>query len=159
ISLDANTVGVAVPADITAPSVSSTVPVNGATGVAISGKLAAAFSEAMDPLTISTTSFTLKQGVTPVAGTVSYTGVTATFTPAANLAPLTVYTATITTAAKDLAGNALATNFVWSFTTGSTPDLTAPTVSSTVPASGATGVGINQALNATFSEAMDPLTI
>src|SRR5206468_3331186 len=129
------------------------------TGVAISAKLAATFSEAMDPLTISTTSFTLMQGGTPIAGTARYAGVTATFTPASNLAPLTDYTATITTAAKDLAGNALVTNFSWSFTTGVTPDITAPTVSSPVPAGGATGVAISPTLAATFSEAMDPLTI
>src|SRR5207249_4609638 len=77
----------------------------------------AAFSEAMDPLTITIVTFTLKQGTTAVAGTVSYAGVTATFTPASALAPLTTFTATMTTGARDLAGNALASNFVWSFTT------------------------------------------
>src|SRR6185369_7309321 len=157
--LDANVVGVAASADVTPPTVSSTVPLNAATGVAIGGKLTAAFSEAMDPLTISTASFTLKQGVTPIAGAVSYTGVTATFTPGASLAPLTVYTATITTAAKDLAGNALVTNFVWSFTTGVTADVTAPIVTATVPVNTATGVAISGKLTAAFSEAMDPLTI
>lgn len=49
--------------------------------------------------------------------TVSYAGVTATFTPAGNLAPLTAYTATITTEARDLAGKALAKNVVWSYST------------------------------------------
>src|SRR6185369_13338343 len=159
VTLDANVVGVAASADITPPTVSSTVPVNAATGVVISGKLTAAFSEAMDPLTIGIASFTLKQGVTPIAGTVSYTGVTATFTPGASLAPLTVYTATITTAAKDLAGNALVTNYSWSFTTASVPDVTAPTVIATVPVNAATGVAISGKLTAAFSEAMDPLTI
>src|SRR5437667_2872208 len=159
VTLDSNVVGLAIPADTTAPTVSFTVPANAATGVAISGKIAAAFSEAMDPSTMSTASFTLKQGATVVAGTVSYAGVTATFTPAANLAPLTAYTATVTTGARDLAGNALAANFVWTFTTGATPDTTRPIVSATVPANGATAVAINQTINATYSEASDPLTI
>src|SRR2546425_1038839 len=88
----------------------------------------------MDASTINTSTFTLKQGTTPVAGTVSYSGVTATFTPAANLAPLPTYTATISTGTKDLAGNALASDMSWSFTTGVIPDTTAPTVSATVPA-------------------------
>src|SRR5207244_3806994 len=157
--LDTNIIGLAIPADTTAPTVSFTVPTNAATGVAISQKIAVAFSEAMDPLTITTGTFTLKQGTTAVTGTVSYAGVTATFTPAGNLAPLTVYTATVTTGARDLAGNALAADFSWSFTTGATPDTTPPTVSATVPANGATGVAINQTINATFSEAMDPATI
>jgi len=127
--------------------------------VAINQSVTAAFSEAMDPLTISTATFTLKQGTTAVAGAVSYAGVTATFTPASALAPLTTYTATVTTGARDLAGNALVIGFSWNFTTGATLDTTAPSVSSTVPANGATAVAINQAINATFSEAMDPLTI
>jgi hypothetical protein len=38
-------------------------------------------------------------------------------TPVSNLEPGTTYTATLTTGAKDLAGNALASNRVWSFTT------------------------------------------
>src|SRR5438309_4496240 len=97
----------------------------------------------MNPLTIGTATFNLKQGTTAVAGAVSYAGVTATFTPAGNLAPLTAYTATITTGARDLAGNALAANFVWTFTTGATADTTAPTVVATVPANAATAVVVN----------------
>jgi Ice-binding-like/Bacterial Ig-like domain len=57
---------------------------------------------------------------------VSYAGVTATFTPASALAPLTTFTATIITGARDLAGNALAANFVWSFTIAATPAGQAP---------------------------------
>src|SRR5205814_167565 len=131
----------------------------GATAVAINQTINAAFTQAMDPLTVSTATFTLKQGTTAVAGTVSYAGVTATLTPASALAPLTIFTATVTTGARDLAGNALATDFSWNFTTGVTPDTTRPTVSATGPANGATAVAINHTINATFSEAMDPLTI
>src|SRR5207248_1842904 len=116
-------------------------------------------SEAMDPLTITTVTFTLKQGSTDVAGTVIYAGVTATYNRRGTLAANTTYTATMSTGAKDLAGNALATDFVWSFTTGAPPDTTRPILSSTVPANAATGVAISQKIAATFSEVMDPLTI
>src|SRR5207247_1241417 len=119
--------------DTTAPTVSFTVPPNAATVVAVSQKIAATFSEAMDPLTITPITFTLKQGTTAVAGTVTYAGVTATFNPVSTLAPNAVYTATMTTGARDLAGNALATDFSWSFTNGATPNTTPPTVSLTVP--------------------------
>src|SRR5439155_1647032 len=101
-------------------------PANAATGVAINHTVTAAFSEVMDPLTITPVTFTLKQGTTAVAGTVSYAGVTATFTPASALAPLTIYTAVVNTGARDLAGNALAANFVWSFTTAAAPAGQAP---------------------------------
>jgi Protein of unknown function (DUF1566)/Bacterial Ig-like domain len=59
-----------------------------------------------------------------VTGTVDYSGTTATFTPSGNLAYSTTYTATIaggTTGVKDAAGNALASNYTWSFTTTPVP--------------------------------------
>ena len=148
--------------DNTNPTVISTVPANGATGVPINQAVSATFSKGMNPLTISAATFTLTgPGTTAVTGLVTYSGVgnTATFTPAANLLPSTLYTATITTGAKGLAGNALASNFVWTFTTGTVLATTKPIVAVTSPLNGATGVPINQAVSATFSKAMDPLTI
>jgi hypothetical protein len=147
-------------ADTTAPTVDSTSPANGATGVATNSAISAAFSEAMDPATITSLTFTLTgPGSTPVAGTVTYSGTTAAFQPTSALAPNTEYTATITTGVFDLAGNSLASNFVWTFTTGASADTTAPTVDSTSPVDDATGVVTNSAISATFSEAMDPSTI
>ena len=105
-------------ADTTAPTVLSTVPANGASVVALDANISAAFSEAMDPLTINSTSITLKQGSTAVAGTLS-APLTASviFNPTDPLSPGTVYTATISTLVKDLAGNVLAAEKSWSFTT------------------------------------------
>ena len=145
--------------DITPPTVISTNPANTATGVPLNQKVTATFSEAMNPAMIGTTTFTLMQGATPVSGAVTYiaAGTTATFTPTSNLATSTIYTATITTGVTDLAGNHLASNYVWSFTTGSALT-TPPTVLSTNPVSNATGVCTN-AINATFSTAMDPATV
>src|SRR5439155_9314932 len=100
------------------PFVNFIVPGNAATHVTVSRTVAATFSEVMNPLTITTVTFTLKQGTTAVAGTVSYAGVTATFNPVSTLAPNAVHTATITVGARDLAGNALGANFVWSFKIG-----------------------------------------
>ena len=139
--------------------VSSTVPLNGAVGVPIGNKLSVTFSEAMDPATINTTTFTLKQGTTVIAGTVVYAGLTAVFTPASNFEPSTTYTARITAGVENLAGNSLASDYVWTFTTGAAADTTAPTVTFTVPADGDTGVAINKKITATFSEAVDPFTI
>jgi len=106
--------------DTSAPTVSSTNPVNGATGVAV---ITASFSEAMNASTISATTFTLTgPGAVAVAGTVTYDAANhiARFTPSSALVASTAYTATITTGAKDLAGNAVATNHAWSFTTAGT---------------------------------------
>ena len=147
------------PRDTTIPRVTSVVPPVNATGVAINTKVTAAFTEVMDPATIDTATFTVVRGTTAVPGTVTYSGVTAVFTPTDNLAASTTYTATITTGAKDLAGNALAANYTWSFTTGAAADTTRPTVISTDPANGATGVATNKKISATFSEGMDPSTV
>jgi len=105
-------------ADATAPTVSSTDPADTATGVVVNRSITAAFSEAIDPATITALSFTLKQGATPVSGSVTSMGSVASLDPTSNLTASTLYTATITTAAKDLAGNALAVSKTWSFTTG-----------------------------------------
>ncbi len=140
----------------TAPSVVSTDPANNATAVVLNKIITATFSEAMDPLTINATTFTLMQGTTVITGTVTYSGTTASFKPTTNLLPGTVYTATITTGAKNPAGTALANNYVWTFTTGTA---VSPAVISTDPVNNATGVALNKTVTATFNMAMDPLTI
>ena len=146
-------------AAIVLPSVSSTDPVNAATNVPLNQKIAATFSVAMDASTITASTFTVLQGTTPVPGFVSYSGTTAIFAPASNLAPNTAYTVAITTGAKDLTGNALANNYVWNFTTGAAAVITPPSVSSTDPANLATGVALNQQVAVIFSKTMDASTI
>ena len=144
---------------VTPPIINSTDPVNNETGVALNQKIAATFSKTMDATTLTAATFTLKQGSTPVPGFVSYSGTTAIVAPTSNLTPNTVYTVTITTGTKDLAGNALANNYVWTFTTGAAAVVTPPTVSSTDPANAETGVAFNQKVTATFSKSMDASTI
>ena len=145
--------------DTTAPTVTFTSPVNGATTVSINQRANVAFSEDMDPATITAETFTLKQGTTPVSGKVTSTASTATFTPTNYFEKNKAYTATITTGAKDLAGNAVASNYDWGFTTGPTADTTPPTVSFTSPVNGSTAAPVKQKVNAAFSEYMDPATI
>src|SRR5271155_369264 len=136
------------------PAVVVTSPANGAVGVLLNATVSAGFSSVMAAATINTTTFTLTgPGGTAVAGAVTYSGTTATFTPSATFAASSVYTATITTGATDPGGNPLAANFVWSFTTG------LPTVISTVPAAGATTVPVNTVVSATFTEPMNAATI
>lgn len=144
---------------ISHPTVSSTDPINAATGVPINRKIAADFSNVMNASTISTSSFTLMHGTTSVAGVVSYSGTEATFAPSVELLPNTAYTATITTGVKNLAGNAMAHNYEWSFTTGATAVTTPPTVISTDPLNAAVGVPLNKRISATFSDGMNSTTI
>lgn len=145
--------------DLTAPTVTGTIHADGATGVPTNTRVGATFSEAVDPASINATTFSFKQGATVVAGTVSSSGANVVFTPNTPLAANTTYTATLTTGAIDLAGNALASPYVWSWTTASTADTTAPTVTLVYPADNATQVATNSAPSATFSEAMDAASI
>jgi hypothetical protein len=101
-----------------APTVIATIPVDAAINVSINKRINATFSRAMDVATITGATFTVRQGETPIAGVVSYTNGTATFTPAHVLDLSLQYTATITTVATDEQGNPLERNYVWSFTTG-----------------------------------------
>ena len=154
--------------DTTAPTVTTVSPASGATGVSTQAPVTATFSEAMDPATIGTTTFELRDAAgTLVPATVTYNATTrvATLTPSATLAAQTQYTATVKGGStdprvKDLAGNALAAARVWSFTTaGGTPDTTAPTVTAISPPDGAILVSRGANITVTFNEAMAPSTI
>lgn len=106
-------------ADNEAPTVTSTDPANTDTGVAINRNITANFSEAMNVATINSSTFTVTDNNTdPVTGTVKVIGTTAVFNPADDLSTNTEYTATLTTGVEDLAANALAASFVWTFVTG-----------------------------------------
>jgi hypothetical protein len=139
-----------------APTVISTNPVNLATGVALNSDVTATFSVAMDVATLTTSSFTLKQGLTTVLGTVSLVGSVATFNPTANLTPGLTYTATVTTSARNTAGTALATDYVWTF---EALQAVAPTIVSTDPANLQTGVALNSDVSVLFSQTMDAATL
>jgi hypothetical protein len=128
--------------DTVAPAVTSTFPAVNATGVAVSSDVRAEFSEILDPSTVTTGTFTLvRQGqTTPASATISFdaTTKTARLVPDASLVAA-MYTATIkggTGGVADLAGNRLASDKIWSFTTVGV-DTTAPTVSVTAPSGGA----------------------
>lgn len=154
--------------DTTAPRVTGTTNANGSTGVPINAKAGATFSEAMAPQTvIDVNNFTIKTidtfgAVVPVTGTVSYSGFNAVFNPSNPLAPSTLYTATIKGGiggVTDIAGNSMVSDKVWSWTTGTALDTTAPTVTLVDPTDGATNVAITTQVTAAFSKAMDPSTI
>lgn len=141
------------------PTVISTMPASNATGVALNTLVTATFSKPMNAGTLTTTTFTLRQGSTALTGvvTVNPTGTTATFTSAAPLVANLVYTATITTGAMDTGGLTLAANYTWMFTTAS--NALPPTVTAVTPAPSATNVSLNVSPTATFSKAMNMTTI
>lgn len=141
------------------PKVTATNPVNQATNIALNITLSTTFNVEMDPASINTSNFTLKQGTTGVAGTVTYSGMTALFDPTADLTPNTVYTAALSTGARSNSGAGSAKDYVWTFTTGAVADIVLPVLSEVNPADNETGVALNHAIVFNFSEAMDKTTI
>ncbi|MBU3902607.1 MAG: Ig-like domain-containing protein, partial [Candidatus Thermoplasmatota archaeon] len=114
--------------DTTLPNVTSTTPVDTATGVAVTTTIIVQFSEAMNK-TNTEGAFSTSPATT---GTFSWNaaGDKLTYTPSASLSGGTTYTVTITPSAKDLSGNPLdgdgdgiqdnpasKDNYVFSFTT------------------------------------------
>jgi WD40 repeat protein len=137
-------------ADTTPPTVTATAPSNSGTGIGTNTKVQATFSEAMNSGTISSSTFELRNPSNiVVAAQIAYdtTSNTATLTPNAALAANTTYTATIkggSNGVKDQAGNSLAQDYSWSFTTGSGMTIWDNTATPSVldPDTNATEVGV-----------------
>ncbi len=114
--------------DNTPPTVLSTSPSNGASGVNINSAINITFNEAMNAATVNTSAIELRNGSNViVSSTVTYNSSThtATVTPSA-LAYSGTYTVkvkggTTDPRIKDVAGNALANDYSFSFNTGAPP--------------------------------------
>ena len=110
--------------DTTPPVVLSVTPASNATGVSPATDVRAAFSEAIDPATLTSSTFVLRDpAAAAIPATVRYdVGTrTAILSTTAGLLAQTTYTAAVSggvSGVRDRAGNALASDVVWSFTTG-----------------------------------------
>ncbi|MEK6849391.1 MAG: Ig-like domain-containing protein, partial [Nanoarchaeota archaeon] len=126
-------VGSVFAADTTRPTVTAIYPQNNAQEFTPNQDIRVTFSEDMNPSTINADTFTVFRRTTPASGAyraeeiskvVMYNSNTrtATFMPNYDLSAGQVYgnvfTVTVTTGAKDLAGNSLGQDYIWSFTTG-----------------------------------------
>ncbi|HEY3646153.1 MAG TPA: Ig-like domain-containing protein [Gammaproteobacteria bacterium] len=129
---------------------------------ALSGKVVAFFSEDMDSSTINTQNFTVTgPDHKRIPGSVLYIGVTAVFTPDARFSTETHYVATISTGVHSLNGVPMAHAKVFGFTTPTPSALTGVLVrvASTEPSAYAIDVPVNNGVNVTFRQIMDPATI
>jgi hypothetical protein len=122
--------------DQTPPKVSATTPSSNATGVATSIYITANMSEPLKVSTVSASTVLLKAGSANIAASVSWGPETNTITliPSAALSSNTLYTVIIkggATGVRDVAGNALASDYVWSFTTTAPDNQSSPNLSAT----------------------------
>lgn len=125
-------IAVSTASDTKRPTVYSISPTNNAKDVPVNEQIMVVFSEDMDPTSINSNTVTVIQRTTPesgayrsrsIEGTIKYDQRTMTFTPNEKLYPNTefgnVFTVTLTGGIKDVSGNSLWQDYVWSFTTGS----------------------------------------
>jgi hypothetical protein len=120
------------------PEVILTVPADEAVGVPLNQIITANFNTSMNPLTINETTFLVYSGTNKISGAVTYSGTSATFTPASPLIADTEYTGSITSASKNPFGNRLMGDHTWSFSTVSRHSVT---LSSNPSAGGTTSGG------------------
>jgi len=133
--------------DSVAPAVVSRLPAPDATGVSLNITVSVTFSEPVDCATVTASAFAV-QGVTASIACRN-DDPTVTLTPGADLAATTEYTVTLYSDVTDLAGNHMAQDVVWKFTTGTgvdntppdpptadNPAPTSPTFNSTMPVGG-----------------------
>jgi len=99
------------------PTIISTNPTDGITNLAINDSISVVFSEQIDESTISSATFRISIDGIDVSGGVSYTDTTAIFTPSNDLVYSTTYTAIVSINVKDLSGNNMASDYVWTFKT------------------------------------------
>jgi len=143
------------------PVVVSTIPADGAVNVPLNQVVSATFNEKMDSTMFTAESFTLvgtttiagTKAATTVTGTVIFSGKTAFFTPTTPLSPNTTYSGKIKAGVKDLTGNSLQVDHVWSFSTDASPIVTADPINNSVD------VLLDKTIVATFNVPMDELTL
>jgi len=116
-----------IPPDVTPPSVTSTSPSGSQTDVSVKTGLTITMSEELNPATVSSSTILFNGPSGTVSSSIVYnTGLNSiTVTPVSDLAYSTSYTVTVKggsgTVVKDLAGNAVVANYVYSFTTSDPP--------------------------------------
>lgn len=137
--------------DITGPTVISTNPASGQTGVSATASISAALSERLAPWSVSAFSLT---GVTGILGNAALQSDSIiSFSPSSLLCYDMTFTAMLDTSVTDLCGNHLSPQYSWTFTT--IADTVKPKVLSLDPVNADTMVSVNKSVIVRFSEVMD----
>jgi hypothetical protein len=123
------------------------------------------FDKAINPSTVTSSTFILSGGSSPggtaVAGTFSFLNndTLVRFTPNSPFAASNYYYVALTTGIQDMAGDAFAGDGYYFYFYTATLDTTPPGVSSVTPTNGATGIGDNAPVRLVFNKLVDTSTI
>src|SRR5579864_7854457 len=143
-------------AEAGAPAIVWVAPPDGVTNVPVNANVRVLFSEPVNPLTVNGSSIQLSGGGSAaVADSVNFSNnnqsaVLVLHEPLPESTQMTLTVAGV----QDLAGNAVVAQTTH-FTTGTGPDVTAPSVVSEAPFSGQGGVPLNAVVNVELSEPID----
>ncbi len=152
--------------DTVSPIITTTVPTNGAKGIATNASITINYSKPINPITVNASNIYIygQQSNLQIPGTYAVTNTATTstvvFTPTAPVPAGTVvyvypnYQAYV----QDYVGNN-AQGGSFSFTTANTVDTTPPTVTSVTPSSQSTNQGLNTIITLNFSKSLNPNTI
>ena len=105
--------------DANPPAIVSVTPAADQDGVSLDSSIRIQFSDALDPSTVNSSTFTLSSGSTTLTSSVGFDPAsnTVTITPSGVFAPGSQYTVTVSNQVADPAGTPLAAASQWSFTT------------------------------------------
>jgi hypothetical protein len=146
--------------DLITPQVTVVSPANGALNVPTNALIQLSFNERIDPVTVNSSTWLVYPAATgvPIPGSylVSTDGRTATFAPAARLAPSTTYYSNVS-GVSDLVGQPA--YIFTSFTTGAGAQTAPPAVVTISPPNGATSVPINAKVSILLSAPISPATV
>ena len=138
----------------TAPTLVSTIPLNNAINVPLNQTITANFSGLLDPLTVTVSTFVVKQGTNIISGAITTVGKVVTFTPSSSLNEGMTYVVSISKGVKDLSGVPLANSYTWKFTA-----ITSPKIVSVDPLDLEQSVQLNKVIHVIFDMPMNPATL
>jgi len=148
-------------ADLVSPTANIN-PANGAADVGLNVILRASFSEPINPFSLDQTTFYLSTSFysrVPSTVTVAVDRMSVTLTPLNPLQPNTAYALTLSSFSDTAGNNANSYYNSSSFTTGSGPDNTLPSVLQVSPQNGVSGTPVNTVVQVLFSEPIDPTSL
>lgn len=146
------------------PAVLAIAPANGQTNVGLNAPITAAFSQPLDPASVTATTFSVNSGgIVPGSRTIS-AGVggpnsVITFTPNAPWPPNASISLAVGSSIKSASGSPLLAARNIAFSTAVMSDTAAPSVVLINPAGGASGVGTNAFIMAQFSESINAAAV
>jgi hypothetical protein len=150
------TVTVASGADVIPPNVTTTIPADTATGVAVDSQVTINWDEPIACATVNTTNITFTFGTGSLTLN-SCSGSQAVFDVSGQTASA-VQQVTVSTGVTDVAGNAMTSNYQFFYNTGAVADVTPPNVTTTFPTDGATAVTPDGLVTISFDENIDCAT-